>query len=431
MAKKQAKTEVTLFWFLLFCIGAPVLIVNIYQWRGGGMSPSEARMAMYAGIFVTVILNLMLIAKGEYKLVLKHSKGYDPRQAAKHDVAPIRNDGDGSPPYRILKDPATGAETLYEWNEKTGQWESSDGLSILNEDGLEDWYKQRLKDKDWQDKESKKIREGNTAFDRDLRRMKEEADREIARMEKESKEMWDHYKRYGTWETDPEKLKAILKNRQELADIQGQMAAREGNFYAGVEFGLTCLSKICDYGVDILSEFTGSLGKYGIKPLYIAGRNFGYRWTEAVNEGRDMADAMRQATGDTVVDLTQSYAPDGYKYYANVGGDMYKKAMENAHEGKDLTDGLFTAGLGGAVRTKTESVLGGKFTSLYKGTAKSGAQNSVRYLEYVSKGDVSQKVYKTLLTNNRAATTQNLKLIKGGGTLANDVTQDIIQKLFG
>ncbi len=64
MAKKKAKTEVTLFWFLLFCVGAPVLIVNIYQWRGGGMSSSESRMAMYAGIFVTGVLNLRLISKG-------------------------------------------------------------------------------------------------------------------------------------------------------------------------------------------------------------------------------------------------------------------------------------------------------------------------------------------------------------------------------
>ena len=118
----------------------------------------------------------------------------------------------------------------------------------------------------------------------------------------------------------------------------------------------------------------------------------------------------------------------------------FRKMLEDRHipvtvrreMGRDISAACgLTAGLGGAVRTKAESVLGGKFTSLYKGTAKSGAQNSVRYLEYVSKGDVSQKVYKTLLTNNRAATTQNLKLIKGGGTLANDVTQDIIQKLFG
>ena len=379
MAKKPMKTEVTLFWFLLFCIGAPVLIVNIYQWRVGGMSPAEARMAMYGGILVTVVLNLMLIAKGEYKLVLKHSKDYDPYEARKQEISPIRNDGDGSPPYRILKDPASGAETLYEWNEKTGQWVSQDGRTVLDEEGLEDWYRQRVKDREWQDKENEKIRRGDTAFDRDLKRMKEEADREIARMEKESKEMWDHYKRYGTWETDPEKLKAILQNRQELAKIEGDRAAREGDLYAGVEFGLTCLSMICDYGVDILSEFTGSIGKYGIKPLYITARNFGSRWTEAVNEGRDMDDAMRQATGDTVVDLTQAYAPKGYKYVANVGGDMYKKAMENAHEGKDLTDGLLTTGLGGAVRTKAEFLLNDKFNTAYKATTKTGAQNTVRY----------------------------------------------------
>ena len=47
------------------------------------------------------------------------------------------------------------------------------------------------------------------------------------------------------------------------------------------------------------------------------------------------------------------------------------------------------------------------------------------------KGDISKKAYNTLLTNNRAATTQNMKLIKGGGNVANNVTQDIIKKLFG
>ena len=171
--KKTVKQEVTVFWFLVFCIGAPLLVVYLVQLKGG-MSAEDARLARYAGIFVTVGLNLLLIAKGEYKLVLRHSKDYDPyeaaKEAAKRDVAPIRDDGDGSPPYRILKDPASGAETLYEWNEKTGQWESSDGLSILDEDGLDDWYDQRIKDREWQDRENEKIRKGDTAFDRELQR---------------------------------------------------------------------------------------------------------------------------------------------------------------------------------------------------------------------------------------------------------------------
>ncbi len=435
-SKKSVKQEVTLFWFLVFCIGAPLLVVYIVQLKGG-MSAEDARLARYAGIFVTVTLNLLLIAKGEYKLVLKHSKDYDPRKVAeeaikkqKESIAPIRNDGDGSPPYRIIKDPASGAETLYEWNEKTGQWESQDGLSILNEEGLDDWYKQRQKDREWQDRENEKIRKGDTAFDRELKRMKEEADREQARMEAESKEMWEHYKRYGTWETDPEKLKEILRNRQELAAIEGRRAAREGNLYAAVEFGLTLLSKVCDYSIDVLGELTGPAGKYGIKSVYITGRNFGYRWTEAVNDGRDMSDAMRQATGDTIVDLVQAHAPKQYRYVANSGGDMYKKAMENMREGKDVTDGLLEAGLGGAARTKVGNMIEGKFNAQSTLLKKTSAQHNNKLLDHFTKGDISQKTLNALRSNNRAATLQNMKQLNGKQSLATNISNDIINKLF-
>ena len=435
--KKSVKQEVTVFWFLVFCVGAPWLIVKIYQMTSG-MGAHEARMATMAGIFVTLGLNLLLVAKGEYKLVLRHSKDYDPRKAAEEavrkerkSVAPIRNDGDGSPPYRIVKDPATKAETLYEWNEKTGQWESSDGLSILNEEGLDDWYKQRLKDREWQDKENEKIRSGDTAFDRELKRMKEEADREQARMEAESKEMWEHYKRYGTWETDPEKLKEILRNRQALAQIEGDRAAREGNINAAIEFGLTVLSKICDYGVDVLGELTGPVGKYGIKSVYITGRNFGYRWTEAVNEGRDMDEAMRHATGETVVDLVQTYAPKSYRYVANSGGDMYKKVMENAKDGKDLMDGVLEAGVGGAARTKVGNMIEGKFNTSATNLKKTTAQRNNTLLGYFTKGDINQKTLNAVRGNNRAATLQNLKELSVKKTLSTNVSDDIIKKLFG
>ena len=438
MSKKTVKQEVTLFWFLVFCIGAPYLIVTIYQAKTHSMSPDEVRMAMYAGIGVTLFLNILLIIKGEYKLVLRHSKGYDPRKAAEEavrkgasSIAPIMDDGDGTPPYRILKDPASGAETLYEWNEKTGQWESSDGLSVLNEDGLDEWYKQRLKDREWQNDQNKKIREGNTDFDRELRRMKEEADREIARQEAEDKARWESYRRYGTWETDPEKLKAILENRMAIAQIEGDMARRQGNIYAGIEFGLTCLSKICDYGVDVLGELTGAVGKYGIKSGYIAVRNFGYRWSEAVNEGRDMSDAMRQATGDTVVDLVQAHAPGGYKYVANSGGDMYKKAMENAREGKDLSDGVLSSGLGGIVRTKVGNMIDARAGSMSNKVLKDTAQRNNKLLDHFTKGDISKKALNAVRNNNRAASSEALKAIKAKGSVAGNVSNDIIQKLFG
>ena len=438
MSKKAVKQEVTLFWFLVFCVGAPALVVTIYQAKTHSMSPEEARMATYAGIAVTLILNILLIIKGEYKLVLRHSKGYDPRKAAKEaakkgasSIAPIMNDGDGTPPYRILKDPATGAETLYEWDEKEGQWISQDGLSILNEDGLDEWYKQRQKDRQWQDDQNKKIREGNTDFDRELKRMKDEADRELARQEEEDRARWESYRRYGTWETDPEKLKEILRNRNAIAQIEGDRQRRLGNIYGGVELGLTFLSKICDYGVDVLGELTGAIGKYGIKSGYIAARNFSYRWSEAINEGRDMSDAMRQATGDTVVDLVQAHAPGGYKYVANSGGDMYKKAMENAREGKDLSDGVLSSGLGGIVRTKVGNMIDARAGSMSNKVLKDTAQRNNKLLDHFTKGDISKKALNAVRNNNRAASSEALKAIKAKGSVAGNVSNDIIQKLFG
>ena len=447
MNKKTPKQEVLVFWFVIFCIAVPQLIVTIYQAKTHSMTAEEVRMAKWAGTVVTTLLNLLLVAKGEYKLVLFHSKDYDPaeiaRQAAekaakKPSVPPVpkvngdtgsSSGGNNEPPYRIITDPASGAQTLFNWDEESGQWVSQDGRSVLNTDGLDDWYKQRQKDREWQDRENEKIRNGDTAFDRELREMKEASDREIARMEEESRRLQENYKRYGTWETDPEKLKEIIRNRQELARIEGQIAASRGNTYAAIEWGLTALSKICDYGVDILAEFTGGAGK-GIKAAYIGARNIGYRYSEARVYGRDMNEAMRLGISETVVDTTQAFAPKSYRYYANVGGDMYKKAMQNAYEGKDLSEGVLESGIGGAVRTKLQNVVEGKFDTAYKATTKSSAAQTRTYLEHFTSGKTSEKVFRACTTNTRAQSAQALKTIKVEKTVATNLTQDIITKLF-
>ncbi len=444
MNNKKPKQEVLIFWFVIFCIAVPQLIVTIYQARTHSMTPEEVRMAKLAGTFVTTLLNLLLVAKGEYKLVLFHSKDYDPKkiaeQAAKKTVPPKpappasgstapEYGGDAEVPYRIITDPMTKAQTLYNWDEESGQWVSQDGRSVLDESRLDEWYKQRQSDREWQDRENEKIRRGDTAFDRELRKMKEESDREIARMEEESRRLQEHYKHYGTWETDPEKLKEIIQNRIDLADIEGRIASRQGNTYAAIEWGLTALSKICDYGVDILAEFTGGAGK-GIKAAYIGARNIGYRYSEARVYGRDMDEAMRLGISETVVDNVQAFAPKSYRYYANVGGDMYKKAMQNAYDRKDISEGVIESGIGGAVRTKLQNVVEGKFDSMYRNTTKQSASQVNRYLEHFTSGKTSEKVFNICKTNTRTASAQTLKTIKTGKTVATNLTQDIITKLF-
>jgi hypothetical protein len=131
-----------------------------------------------------------------------------------------------------------------------------------------------------------------------------------------------------------------------------------------------------------------------------------------------------------VVDLVQAHAPKQYRYVANSGGDMYKKAMENMREGKDVTDGLLEAGLGGAARTKVGNMIEGKFNAQSTLLKKTSAQHNNKLLDHFTKGDINQKTLNALRTNNRAATVQNMKQLNGKQSLVTDISGDIINKLF-
>ena len=62
---------------------------------------------------------------------------------------------------------------------------------------------------------------------------------------------------------------------------------------------------------------------------------------------------------------------------------------------------------------------------------KDTAQRNNKLLDHFTKGDISKKALNAVRNNNRAASAETLKVIKAKGSDAGNVSNDIIQKLFG
>ncbi len=68
----------------------------------------------------------------------------------------------------IITDPATGAQTRYVQDPRTGEWVDPVYGSVLDPDKLPEWIRQRKDDRKWVDEQNRKLQTGDNAFDRKL-----------------------------------------------------------------------------------------------------------------------------------------------------------------------------------------------------------------------------------------------------------------------
>ena len=279
-----------------------------------------------------------------------------------------RNSDDG---IYVLKDPATGAESLYRYDDTTGEWVSDDGGSVLDPSKIAKWQTDRASDRKAADDTMEKLRSRDTETDRRLEQiLQEERDERI------SEKRRDYYnqvgQKYGIYSGDEDAIKKALSADQKTSEKLSEEAHAAADWIDKKIAAAEIAGKAADLGIDAIGTYARPL-----KPatyLYYGGRNLASNLSDAIVNNKDTWSAVRKAAGETLADISQASVDKlGYKFLANTAGDAYKNVLTAIDEGKISAEQLGNAAgsgvLSGFAKTGVSTVFK-KLETEFKPTAK-------------------------------------------------------------
>jgi hypothetical protein len=319
----------------LATFAAPAMIVEYYDANINLMSPSDKRLAIIGGtigiLIMAVLTGFGRIGSVRTPSVLKTKR--------KKDLT------------RIIKDPATGAETIFHWNEKDNIWESDYG-TFLDESRMKEWERQRKSDRKWADEQMKKLRDRDTAVDRELKEINDREKRELEQMDKENAARDMFAKKHGIYETNEKQRRKWLSGENAVRDAERKEWMETASENDRVENNLEWIQWGADLGADLVD--IASLGTLKpVKHIYIASRNMSGELMDGLLKRKGLGTIVSKGLMKTWIDIKQDTVEGiGYKYLYNGLGDGFKGAMD-AEEGK-RTEAFLKEGLKGTLRTGIE-----------------------------------------------------------------------------
>lgn len=319
----------------LATFAAPAMIVEYYDANINPMSPSDKRLAIIGGT-IGILIMAVLTGFGRIGSVRTPSV---PKTKRKKDLT------------RIIKDPATGAETIFHWNEKDNIWESDYG-TFLDESRMKEWERQRKSDRKWADEQIKKLRDRDTAVDRELKEINDREKRELEQMDKENAARDMFAKKHGIYETNEKQRRKWLSGENAVRDAERKEWMETASENDRVENNLEWIQWGADLGADLVD--IASLGTLKpVKHIYIASRNMSGELMDGLLKRKGLGTIVSKGLMKTWIDIKQDTVEGiGYKYLYNGLGDGFKGAMD-AEEGK-RTEAFLKEGLKGTLRTGIE-----------------------------------------------------------------------------
>ncbi|MBQ4020815.1 MAG: hypothetical protein II606_09020 [Erysipelotrichaceae bacterium] len=319
----------------LATFAAPAMIVEYYDANINPMSPSDKRLAIIGGT-IGILIMAVLTGFGRIGSVRTPSV---PKTKRKKDLT------------RIIKDPATGAETIFHWNEKDNIWESDYG-TFLDESRMKEWERQRKSDRKWADEQMKKLRDRDTAVDRELKEINDREKRELEQMDKENAARDMFAKKHGIYETNEKQRRKWLSGENAVRDAERKEWMETASENDRVENNLEWIQWGADLGADLVD--IASLGTLKpVKHIYIASRNMSGELMDGLLKRKGLGTIVSKGLMKTWIDIKQDTVEGiGYKYLYNGLGDGFKGAMD-AEEGK-RTETFLKEGLKGTLRTGIE-----------------------------------------------------------------------------
>lgn len=414
----------TFFYLIWFAV--PAMIVQYYHHNISPMSPEDIRLATIGGTLGVIIMAVLtgFARPRKPSIVSTVSKIKIPKGSTKKT--------------RIVRDPATGAERLFNWNEKDGVWESDDGLSILDDSKTEEWERQRLSDREWNRKQTDKLRTRQTSFDKDMDKWNAKQKKDLKEMEKQMERSRKFGERHGKYDLTDKEMKDYLSSKQTKDEIEGAEWEAYGDEYDKITNRLEWAQWGADFGMDIVDVLTLGTGK-PIKYIYFANRNLVGELTDGLLKKRSLSSIVVRTVTKTTIDITQdSVNKIGYKYAANGVGDGIKQAIADADEGKSATKGFVSGFTKGITRTGIEHGISNtkfKWNSKQNEIAQKATKRSSELLGKQQAGQISEKLSTTLRNNIRtraaqdiaAETTKNKGLLSTGlGKLSDGIIGKIM-----
>ena len=319
----------------LATFAAPAMIVEYYDANINPMSPSDKRLAIIGGT-IGILIMAVLTGFGRIGSVRTPSV---PKTKRKKNLT------------RIIKDPATGAETIFHWNEKDNIWESDYG-TFLDESRMKEWERQRKSDRKWADEQMKKLRDRDTAVDRELKEINDREKRELEQMDKENAARDMFAKKHGIYETNEKQRRKWLSGENAVRDAERKEWMETASENDRVENNLEWIQWGADLGADLVD--IASLGTLKpVKHIYIASRNMSGELMDGLLKRKGLGTIVSKGLMKTWIDIKQDTVEGiGYKYLYNGLGDGFKGAMD-AEEGK-RTEAFLKEGLKGTLRTGIE-----------------------------------------------------------------------------
>lgn len=309
--------------------------------------------------------------------------------------------GNGDDSTYVLKDPATGSESLYIYDDATGEWISDDGRTVLDTSRISQWKKDREIDRQAADDAMRNLRSRNTEFDRQMSKSYQED------QEKEKHE--DYVNKlgvsHGIYSGNENEIRAKISEEKGKAEIESYEQLEYEKEYEKSQTYAEVTGKIADLTVDAIGATSPALKP--VQYTYYGLRNMTANLSDAVVNNKDTISAMRKAVGETVVDITQSSVDKlGYKFAAYTIGDAYKEVLNTIDEGKI------------SVNEMTDATLKG----LKDGTKKTIVSGIFEYAEgkFMPNGKVQLKTDTTIKNLTKEASRKSAKLLGAyeGGTIS-------------
>ena len=314
----------------------------------------------------------------------------------------------------VYKDPATGAETLYEKDPETGEWVNPITKGVLNMDDLDRFNRQRMSDREWMDRQMDNLRDRNTDLDRAWRNQDRKA------MEKMRKDFADiDYQgakdrlavKTGTYGMSDAERDDFLKGRQKRLENKQDLAHQNANNWDRVVKVTEGVEKAADIGVDVLSKVTAPAGGKAIGDAYAMTKNVAKSTSEAIAEGKSVLGGIAKGLADGAIDVAQNNSGGVYQTIANVGGEAFKGGMDAAWKGESITQGAFAGSLKGAMKLGIERV-GDKITKGIEDSARNGWNYAKDHADTIRQNyspHISQKSAEALHKMNLEKYTNQLK----------------------
>ncbi len=256
------------------------------------------------------------------------------------DLGPyISRDADGD---LNVRDPASGENRLYKAN-GDGTYTNPLTGATYTEEELKDSLESRAENaslirkddaaRDAAIYDQRDENEKRSQFGIDIEKQaQEELERQNAVIEHESYVEGLELK-YGE---EGKELKKAIMTEQINAEVEGnRQMAKEAYLEAGQKTAEST-EKAADVAIDVLAEVTGEEGK-AIKDAYTFTKSTLAKGAEAYAEGRSVTQGMVHGAVEGAVSVGQNHA-DGAanKFAANVGGDMFKTALDATAKGEEV-----------------------------------------------------------------------------------------------